>query len=87
MSDAEAARRALSATIRAHLAGHDPIVQGAVLADLLSMWLAGHVVEGDDKATERLRRDLLKVHVAFVKGLIPINFKIHIEPKIKGGSP
>lgn len=55
------------------LSGHDANVQGAVLADLLATWLAGHRVTGDPKATDVMRETLLSLHLGAVRGLIPIN--------------
>jgi hypothetical protein len=60
--------------IRPLLAGKPPPVQGAALADLLAIWLAGHFADttGD---TTRLRETLLKEHVKAVRALIPENEK------------
>lgn len=56
------------------LHGHHPDVQGAVLADLLAMWLAGHFVErGGAQQTERYREELLQFHIEAVRKLIPAN--------------
>jgi hypothetical protein len=51
--------------IRPLLAGNHPGVQGAVLADLLAIWLAGHPAE--------LREDLLALTIAKALELVPIN--------------
>ena len=69
--------------IRPLLLGKDPDVQGAALADLLAMWLAGHVMRGDPKMTKKLREMMLKAHIVAVRGLIPLNYKIHVEPQLK----
>lgn len=65
------------------LAGHGPEVQGAVLADLLATYLAGHfVAEGEDDnpaQTADLREQLLQLHVAAVRTLIPVNEAIQRE--------
>jgi hypothetical protein len=61
--------------IRPVLAGRPPEMQGAILADLLAMWLAGHVA-ADKDATDVLRNQILFHHVAVVQQLIPINAKI-----------
>jgi hypothetical protein len=55
------------------LAGHAPEVQGAALADLLAIWLAGHHVAGDEYATRSLRAELLAMHCAAVRTLTAIN--------------
>jgi hypothetical protein len=67
---------ALVDKIRPVLAGRAPEVQGAVLADLLAMWLAGHHTAGDEDATRRLRADLLAHHCAAVRALTGVNAKI-----------
>ena len=74
---------ALVHAIRPLLAGRSPEVQGAVLADLLAMWLAGHVMLGDPKATKRMRDETLEVHLKGVRALIDLNYKMSIEPQLK----
>ena len=56
-------------TIWPMLAGLGPDVQGAVLADLVATWIVGHQGEG----VARLREELLGLHIALVRGLVPIN--------------
>ena len=51
--------------IRPILAGHHPAVQGAVVADLLAIWLAGHQAD--------LREALLENHIDKVRKLVPPN--------------
>jgi hypothetical protein len=51
----------LSNRIRPLLAGAGQQVQGGVLADLMSIWLAGHFVSGNREETLTLRIDLLKL--------------------------
>ena len=48
-------------------------IQGAALADLLAIWLAGHVVPGQATATENLRADLLVMHLETVAKLVHVN--------------
>lgn len=60
---------ALVDQIRPILHGRGEMIQGAVLADLLAMWLAGHV--GPD--AEALRAELLAMHIDAVRKLIPVN--------------
>jgi hypothetical protein len=62
--------------IKPLLAGRPPDMVGAILADLLAIWIAGHQVEGDAKSTRLLRADLSQLHWAAVRELIPINAKI-----------
>lgn len=58
--------------VKPELAGKHPAIQGAVLADLLATWLAGHPSE--------VREELLQVHLANVRTLVPVN-----EAIINGG--
>jgi len=61
--------------IRPLLAGNPAQVQGAVLADLLAMWLAGHVSLKSREATEANREELLAMHIETVRQLVPENAK------------
>jgi hemerythrin len=74
---------ALVAQLRPLLASKPSEIQGAALADLLSIWLAGHVIRGDHKATKRLRDKVLNIHIEIVRRLIPISFKMCIEPHLR----
>jgi len=65
----------LAASIAPMLTGHPPEVQGAVLADLLAMWLAGHVLNDGTPATE-YREALLAELIKTVRRLVPVNEKI-----------
>jgi hypothetical protein len=62
--------------IKPLLAGHSPDVQGAVVADLTAIWLAGHHVEGNAKATRSMRAELLAFHCSRVSELTKVNAKI-----------
>ena len=70
---------ALVEAIRPLLAGHEPAIQSAALAELLSMWLAGHfVTEGATAAlrarrTTRFRNQILADHVELVRKLSEIS--------------
>jgi hypothetical protein len=64
---------ALSDTIAPLLAGKPPHVQGAVLADLLATWLAGHHIAGDEDATRKVRADLLASHCSMVRELTSVH--------------
>lgn len=57
--------------IRPHLAGLHSAVQGAVLADLLAMWLAGHY-----RAGPRMLEELLDLHLEKVHELIGVNVQL-----------
>jgi hypothetical protein len=64
------------------LAGHDRMVQGAALAELVAHHIAGHVILGDRGKTEALRAMLLKEYIKAVEGLIPILDEDVIQPEI-----
>jgi hypothetical protein len=66
-------------------AGKAADVQGAALADLLALWLAGHVVPGDPEGTQLVRDAILEMHLAAMWKLVPINFKYQIEPRMPKG--
>jgi hypothetical protein len=74
VSAREAADRALevSRQIEPLLAGLGPDVQGAILANLTSMWLVGHMSENhDDHATTAaVREKILGLHIEAVRDLI-----------------
>ena len=61
--------------VKGILAGLAPEVQGAILTECFSIWLAGHHVEGDEGKTRTLREELLNLHWFTVRDLIPINAK------------
>jgi len=69
--------RQLVEAISPLLAGFEPEVQSAVLADLLAMWLAGHL--GERQAVAELREQLLAGHIKLVRDLIPANEKLLLE--------
>lgn len=54
--------------VRPLLAGQGPHNQGAALADLVAMWLAGH--------PPNIREDILALHVEMVRRLIPVNARL-----------
>ena len=62
--------------IRPLLARRSAVFQGAVLADLLAIWLAGHQVGVDADATRKLRAELLAQHCFAVRQLTAVNAKI-----------
>lgn len=73
---------ALEQKIMPLLGGQPADIQGAVLADLLSIWLAGHIAPGDPAGTDELREMLLKQHMEFVRRLIEPNARmIHENQK------
>jgi hypothetical protein len=74
---------ALTSAVRPLFEGKSAQVQGAVLADLLAMWLAGHVQRGDPRATKAMREQVLEMHLVAVRALVDINYKMTVEPQIK----
>jgi hypothetical protein len=77
----------VSKEIQKLLRGLGPETQGAVLADLLSLWLAGHFVAGRPAQTSELREALLIEHITTVRKLVPESEKeimVKIEPKGSG---
>lgn len=64
MADLIAEQAALVAQIRPILAGHDPGVQGAVLGELVALYLVGHRPD--------IRDEMLTLHAELVRALIPI---------------
>lgn len=66
-------------------AGKPLSVQGEALANLLALWLSGHVVADDPKATETMRNVLLNLHVGAVRELTTIFYREHVEPTLEGG--
>lgn len=75
--------------IKPFLRGQGGAVQSAALADLVSMWLAGHVIMEEVDSAERphtdaVREAVLNDFVALVRKLTPINEQIILE-KISGG--
>jgi hypothetical protein len=71
------------AEIKPLLAGQGPDVQGAVLAELLGLWLAGHRPDTRD--------ELLALHLQFVEQLVCVNDQCAAEvsgfhgPSLVGG--
>jgi len=44
-------------------------MQGAVLADLTAIWIAGHRIENDRVEGDRMRAELLELHARHVREL------------------
>lgn len=66
----------LAEQIKPLLAGRKAWVQAAVLAELLSIWLAGHHVAGNSEETRKIRRQLLASHCEVVRKLTTVNARI-----------
>jgi hypothetical protein len=62
----------VSRQIEPLLAGLGPDVQGGILANLTSMWIAGHMAEDhDDHAmTATVREKILRIHIEAIRDLI-----------------
>lgn len=56
---------AIARKIAPLLAGNPPQIQGAVLAELLSLWLAGHHPD--------IREEVLQLHIMHMRPLIEPN--------------
>lgn len=70
VADEIAASEGAVEKIKPILAGLGGPTQGLVLAELLSMWLAGHV--STDKArTEELHEEILELHIDTVRQMLP----------------
>jgi len=67
--------QALVQAIKPILAGHRAEAQGAALADLLSLWIAGHMVAGNAPETDSFRAFILNQHINLVRALIPTSEK------------
>jgi len=61
--------------IKPLMSGRHPKVQAGALAELLSLWLAGHWIPGQKEETTHLRDSLLTMHVEFVRSLTELNSK------------
>lgn len=59
--------------IKPLLAEHGPLVQGAALADLLSIWFASHFVDDDVAETRKLRSHLMKAHNRVMPELVAVS--------------
>ena len=75
MSRNEARRRAIEALdlveqIRPILATRDEGAQGAALAELLAVWIAGHTAGPPGQTVHQWREELLQEHIELVRKLI-----------------
>jgi hypothetical protein len=69
----ELVERQIKPMLSKYLGGRPTEFQGAVLADLLAIWLAGHHVPDDVEASRKLRAELLAMHLEYVEALVNIN--------------
>ena len=63
---------ALVDAVKSILGGHPAELQGAVLADLIALWVAGHRVSGDRAEGNEVRAELLALHSQHVGELVPM---------------
>jgi hypothetical protein len=72
LKQADPILKAIWPTISAALRDKPSPLQGAVLADLTAVWLAGHIGR-DAEATDKLRMELLDLHVRAIQELVFAN--------------
>ena len=70
--------RELCDTIGPLLRGRGPFVQSAVLADLVAMWLAGHIGTTPEQTAE-IRETMLALFIEAVRDMIPLNEQMILE--------
>jgi hypothetical protein len=75
----------LSRMLAKHLTGRSVEVQGAALADLLAIWLAGHVNSDDPDHSDDIREALLEAHINAVRALIQIAYEGKVKPRLPRG--
>jgi hypothetical protein len=63
---------AICQEIYPELHGQGSEVIGAVLGELVSKWLAGHVVIGSRDDTEKRREEILAMWLEMVRALVPL---------------
>ena len=68
--------RKLTDDISKLLAGRAPAVQGAIIADVLAIYLAGFDAPGNAAATRERREEVLGLLCETVWELVPINARI-----------
>lgn len=61
---------ALVEEIKPYLAGKGSALQGLVLAELVAIWIAGHIAPGDPQATREMQGEMLLIHEQTVADLI-----------------
>jgi len=69
----------VSKQIQPMLAGLGPYIQGAILADLVSLWVAGHIhqdelllpQDGDRPLTDQARAEVFDEWIGMVRKLVP----------------
>jgi hypothetical protein len=80
-TEAEAVDKLVKAIVPL-LKGKSVQVQGAALADLLAIWLAGHVNRADPDDSASVREEMLELHLKAVRALIPINYDQYVKPQL-----
>lgn len=76
MPDGSVEALEISENIKALLAGRTPELTGAVLSELVSGWVAGHVVFGDAEATDQWRQMRLDEWTKMTRDLLATNARI-----------
>ncbi len=74
---------ALARRLEPRLKGKNPNVTAVCLAELVSMWAAGHVIPGDAEATKAIRTAAVTGWSQLMLGLLPVNAKIIDEQAAK----
>lgn len=57
------------------LAGKDRAIQGAILADLTSIWIIGHRSQNEAE-TSQLREEIIATHIKYVWHFAEVNEKL-----------
>lgn len=71
----------LTVQIRQILFGQPTEVQGAVLINLVSIFVAGYEVIGDIEETRRVRAQVLVNHMSVVRAMVPLTAEIIGTPR------
>jgi hypothetical protein len=64
---------ALVSAVKPFFAGKSPEVQGAALADLTALWVAGHVTSNPARQHDHWAR-VLALHIEGIRKLISVNY-------------
>jgi hypothetical protein len=81
----EKAYRDAESRIKAALSGKGAALQGALLADMVALWLAGHIVTDDEAASAAAREMILRDWLDTVWKLVPLAEAEIIKPRLRDG--
>jgi hypothetical protein len=81
----EKAYRETESRIMAALSGQGAPLQGALLADMVALWLAGHIVPDDGAASATAREMILRDWLDTVWKLVPLAEAEIIKPRLRDG--